>query len=113
VPQYLNEFYIVKFSYYSHELVYTFIHNRHKPDFSELFLHHFVTNVLVFFSYTTNSTKVGGAVLMLHGISDIWTANMKMMIDFSSEAMIVVWYFTMLISFVYTRIFVFPFIVLK
>jgi hypothetical protein len=113
IPEYLSEFYVIKLGYYSHEMFYTLLYNRHKPDFSELILHHFVTNWLVFFSYTTNFLKIGAIVMLLHGISDIWVANMKMMYEFSSERMTKVWYYIMLVSFVYTRVIVFPFIVIK
>jgi hypothetical protein len=113
IPDYLREFYVIKLGYYSHEMLYTLLYNRHKPDFSEQILHHFVTNVLVFFSYTTNLLKTGALVMLLHGISDTWVANMKMMYEFSSERMTKVWYSIMLSSFVYTRIIIFPFVVIK
>jgi hypothetical protein len=112
IPDYLREFYVMKLGYFSHEMLYTLIYNTHKPEFSEIILHHFVTNVLVFFSYSTNFLKSGALVMLLHGISDIFVSNMKMMYEFSSERMTRVWYFLMLFSFVYTRVIVFPFVVM-
>jgi hypothetical protein len=112
VPDYLNEFYLFKLGYYSHELIFHTIFHRHRPDFTEMVLHHFVTVVLVFFSYTTNQTKIGAIVLLCHGFSDIWTANMKIMYEFSGKVVQLLCYSMMLGSFVYTRIYVFPFVII-
>ena len=113
IPDYLPEFYVIKLSYYSHEMLYVLTYYRNKPDFSELVLHHFVTIILVFFSYSTNCLRIGAVVLILHGISDVWVANLKVMIEISPRKYLIVAYFIMLSSFVYTRVIVFPFIVIR
>lgn len=113
LPDYLLEFYVIKLSYYSIELIYTLTYNNDKPDFGEMMLHHFVTIILVFFSYSSNFIKLGSLILLLHGISDIWVANMKVVYEISSQKSLVVAYFLMLLSFAYTRVYVLPFIVMK
>jgi len=54
VPDYLNEFYLFKLGFFTHELIFATIYHRHRPDFTEMVLHHVVTIVLTFFSYSTN-----------------------------------------------------------
>ena len=81
-PAYLAEWYLVKLGYYTHELFFHFVYHRKRHDFSELFLHHFITVTCVYLSYSTNFIKVGAAVLLPHDFSDIFIANMKIVYEF-------------------------------
>lgn len=63
-------------------MLYLVINNRKRHDFSELFLHHFVTNSCTYLSYSTNFIKTGAAVLLPHDITDLFVANMKITYEF-------------------------------
>jgi len=54
LPKYLMEYYLFKLGYYTYEMLTHAIFHRHRLDFTEMILHHFVTVTLVIFSYTTN-----------------------------------------------------------
>jgi len=51
--------------------------------------------------------------MLAHGISDIWTANMKVLYEFSGSLVQFTCYVMMLGTFVYTRLYVFPFVIIK
>lgn len=54
LPKYQYDIYCAILAYYTQELLTYIIFNRHRYDFAEMSLHHFLTVVLVGFSYTTN-----------------------------------------------------------
>jgi len=112
IPEFLHEWYIIKIGYYSHEMLYHLIYHRKRYDFSELMTHHFITNVLVYFSFSTGAIKLGAAVMLLHDFSDIGVAVMKIVYEFVGFYGQLAAYVFMFTSFVYTRIIVFPFVVL-
>lgn len=70
----LNEFYLIKIGYYTEEMFIHFIFGWKRYDFSEMALHHFLTNVLTITSYSTNNLKIGTSVMFVHDVSDIAVA---------------------------------------
>lgn len=46
-------------------------------DFIEMLLHHFVTCVLIYFSYIANLGAIGAMIVFLHYIADIFVAGAK------------------------------------
>ena len=82
LPPYLTEWYLIKLGYYSHEFLFHLIYHRKRHDFTEIMLHHFLTNVLTWFSYSTGALKIGSIVMITHDFSDIWVAYMKIVFEF-------------------------------
>jgi len=113
LPLFLNEYYTIMLGYYTSEFVYTLAFNRHRNDFVEMLLHHFVTCTLVAFSHLTNQKTIGALILIIHGSSDIWCNFMKIAFDLCRPAWAYIWYFVMLITFTYTRCLIYPFVALK
>jgi hypothetical protein len=89
------------------------MYNRHRLDFSELFLHHFITNTCTILSYVTNFSKTGAAVLLPHDFSDIFIGILKMSYEFLPFWGQFVSFIGLFSSFVYGRLYVFPFVVIK
>lgn len=112
-PDYLTEWYLVKIGYYSFEFFFHCYYHRKRQDFSELFLHHFITNTCTFLSYITNFMKTGAAVLLPHDFSDIFIGILKMSYEFLPLWGQLVAFVMLFTSFVYTRLYVFPFVVIK
>lgn len=113
LPRYLPEWYLVKLGYYSHEMLFHLAYHRQRHDFTEIMLHHFLTNVLVWFSYSTSALKIGSIVMLTHDFSDIWVANMKIVFEFQGKLGQLCAYLLMFCSFVYTRLVVFPFVIIR
>lgn len=111
-PPYLAEYYIAKVSYYTHETVFHFLYHRKRHDFTELMLHHILTTLCTLFSYNTNFLKPGAFVLLNADFSDIWIALMKTLYEFLPFWAQLTSYLFMFISFVYSRLYVIPFVFL-
>lgn len=62
-------YYLVELGCYLHQLLWTEVTRK---DSLEMITHHFVTIFLIIFSYTSNFTRVGSTVLILHDTADIF-----------------------------------------
>jgi len=51
--------------------------------------------------------------MLCHAISDIWVANMKVMYEFTGKLAQGLCFFMMLGTYAYTRLYVFPFVVIR
>lgn len=112
-PSGLQEWYLVKIGYYTFEMFFHCTYHRKRQDFSELFLHHFITNTCSILSYSTNMMKTGAAVLLPHDFSDIFIGILKVAYEFLPFWGQMVSFFLLFTSFIYTRLYVFPFVVIK
>lgn len=70
----LEFYYHVELASYIHQLMWTEVT---RSDAIEMILHHVSTIILVLFSYLTNYTRVGAAILFLHDIADIFLEAAK------------------------------------
>jgi hypothetical protein len=84
-----------------------------RGDFPEMLVHHLVTNALVFGSSRFRLTRMGIMVFMIHDISDV-------PVDLSKLANFVKWkiatvtcFFTMTVTWLYTRLYLLPFTIFK
>ena len=75
--------YVMKLAYQIYETLDTLICDRNKRDFSEMFLHHIVTLMLVLFSYSTNFLPIGAVIMLIHDASDILLGVFRLIIESS------------------------------
>jgi ceramide synthetase len=75
----------------------------------EYLLHHFLAVSLLYFSTMYNCEMIGVVVLILHDISDIFLSVGRVYGDCGKKKLLVYfWYSSILISWIYTRVYVFP-----
>lgn len=70
-------YYFLSFGHYIHLFVTQFFEPRRK-DWWEMFIHHIVTMMLLFFSYVVNFVRIGTVVLLCHDGSDIFLELAKL-----------------------------------
>lgn len=95
-------------AYHCYELSHTILADRHRVDFPEYVLHHFLTFTLVFFSYLLNYLPIGAAVMVLHDVTDLTASFFKLMIDVTPFALQMTSFVLMLVSWAYFRLYFFP-----
>lgn len=108
LPRHLDNFYIFKLTYHFYELLYTLLVDRHRSDFPEYVLHHFLTFTLILFSYSVNYLPVGAAVMILHDVTDLGATIFKMVVDVTPFFLQIIAYALMVVSWLYFRIWFFP-----
>jgi len=108
VPLRLDDFYVFKLSYHCYELLHTLILDRKRTDFLEYALHHFLTFSLILFSYVLNYLPVGASVMILHDMTDLGASIFKLTIDVTPFFIQMCGYSTMLVSWIYFRLWFFP-----
>jgi len=108
----MDNFYVFKLSYHLYELGYTIMFDRNRHDFPEYVLHHFLTFTLIYFSYVVNYLPVGAAVMILHDVTDFTVSIFKMLVDITPAYCEVSAYILMVTSWVYFRLWYFPFFVI-
>jgi hypothetical protein len=92
----------------------TIIKRKAERKFHEYLLHHFIAVSLILFSLMSNQIVAGAMILIVHDMSDIIMAGARGYIEtvyetkFSSGLL----YFSLLVVWVFCRIFVFPFCLL-
>jgi hypothetical protein len=108
IPKNLDSFYIFKMSYHSYELIYTIIFDMKRTDFPEYMLHHFLTFILILFSYTLNYLPVGATVMILHDVTDLTTTIFKLFVDVTPMFLQILSYILMTTTWVYFRLWFLP-----
>ena len=76
-----------------------------------MFLHHIVTLFLYGFSYLTNLTLAGAVIMFLHDWADIFTQFVRCFSETTFLPLALISTLGMTLSWFYTRIYVFPFII--
>lgn len=105
LPKHLDDFFIIKFSYYSYELITASLFNRKRKDFSELILHHIVTLSLVICALLTNQMAPGAVVMMILDFTDIFINVMKILLEVGTFVQQLFWSFVMKTVWIYMRIY--------
>jgi hypothetical protein len=108
IPAYLDGFYVFKLTYHLYELGYTILKQRSRSDFPEYVLHHLMTWSLIFFSYSLNMLPIGAAVMILHDLTDFAVTMFKITVDITPFFVQVSFYISMIVSWVYLRLWYFP-----
>lgn len=104
--------YMVMMGYYLSELIVTF-KETNRPDFLEMLLHHFVTVSLVGLSFVCDFMRLGSLVILTHGVTDVSIYASKLFVDTPYTSLIMATYGSLVVSFFYFRLYVFPFCILK
>ncbi|CEO99537.1 hypothetical protein PBRA_007270 [Plasmodiophora brassicae] len=97
-------YYITELSLYLHLLIAQFFDTRRK-DFVEMFIHHIVTIPLIVASYCVNFERIGGTIMIVHDLSDVFLeaaklanyANARMLCDSLFVAFAIVFFCTRLV----------------
>ncbi len=108
MPNYLDDIYVVKLSYHLYELIYTLIFQKGRRDFAEINLHHFLTLILILYSYSTKFMPAGATIMFIHDITDSTVSIFKLCVDITAKWVQTAAYVLMLTSWVYFRLYIFP-----
>lgn len=112
VPPHLDDFYIICFAYHLFETLFTIGFQYNRYDFSEYLLHHFVTIVLIGYSYILKKLALGCVTMMVMDVSDIFVSLFKITVDIH-ERLVFVTYVLMVVGWIYFRLFFYPIYVIK
>jgi len=112
VTEPVKRYYLLELSYHAHSLVFH-LFSAHRNDFVEMTLHHICAVVLVTFSYFANWVRVGALVLFLHDLADVTAYAVKAVVDTRFTALTLSAYGALLAVWGYTRLYVFPFFVIR
>ena len=108
----MKRFYLIGLAYHLESWLHLVL-NKPKNDFAEMFLHHLATAILIMGSYMTNSFCGGAVVMFVLDHADVWIGLIRVVIDAAGATVIALVAFGFGSMFVYTRIIVFPFEVIK
>ena len=84
-----------------------------RGDFREMFVHHLVTNTLIFLSSHYRFTRVGSMVFMLHDLSDVLGDMSKLAHFMKLEVTTIICFVIMVLLWLITRLVIFPFVICK
>ncbi|CAH0489250.1 unnamed protein product [Peronospora farinosa] len=105
----LKYYYFVQLGYHFHSLLFMVFFSPIRNDFIEMLLHHLVTIILIGGSYLANYCVMGALITFTHDIGDVTGYAIKSVVDTGNTPLIVVMYFVLLLSWGYTRLYVYPF----
>ncbi|KAG3090446.1 hypothetical protein PI124_g10256 [Phytophthora idaei] len=105
----LKYYYFVQLGYHFHSLLYMLFFSPIRNDFIEMLLHHLVTIILIGGSYLANYCAMGALVTFTHDIGDVTGYAIKSVVDTGNTPLIVAMYVVLLVSWGYTRLYVYPF----
>jgi len=107
----LTTYYMWQLAYHAHSLVFQ-VFLKHRNDFLEMVLHHMCAIFLIIFSYLMNFIRIGTLVFYVHDLADIFSFLIKVTVDTTYTNLIISIYFSLLVSWGYLRIFVYPFYII-
>ncbi|RLN61497.1 hypothetical protein BBJ29_009398 [Phytophthora kernoviae] len=79
-----------------------------RNDFIEMLLHHVATIILIGGSYLANYSAFGALVVFTHDLGDVTGYGIKSIVDTGHTPLVAVMYLVLLVSWAYTRLYVFP-----
>ncbi|XP_076801395.1 ceramide synthase 1-like [Clavelina lepadiformis] len=85
VPTKIYIAYLVQFSFYAHSVYGTLFMDVWRKDSKVMLAHHFVTLLLIGFSYAFRYTNVGILILFLHDITDILLEGTKLAVYYKTK----------------------------
>ncbi|KAI9920038.1 hypothetical protein PsorP6_015364 [Peronosclerospora sorghi] len=105
----LKYYFMVQLGYHLHSLLFMLFFSPIRNDFVEMLLHHLVTLILIGGSYLANYTTFGALVVFAHDLGDIVGYAIKAIVDTGCRPLLVLVYGALLVSWAYTRLYVFPY----
>lgn len=105
---YFKEYFMIQLGYHFSSLV-VLIFSEIRNDFMEMLLHHSITVFLLSLAYLMNYLPVSLMILYTHDISDAFVCLVRVFVDTKHKYITFVCYVLLMISWVYTRLYVFPF----
>ncbi|KAG6623474.1 LAG1 longevity assurance [Phytophthora cinnamomi] len=107
----LKYYYFVQLGYHFHSLLFMLLFSPIRNDFIEMLLHHLVTIILIGGSYLANYCAMGALVTFTHDIGDVTGCKKTpiSVVDTGNTPLIVAMYVVLLVSWGYTRLYVYPF----
>ncbi|RLN70962.1 hypothetical protein BBJ28_00020114 [Nothophytophthora sp. Chile5] len=105
----LKYYFMVQLGYHVHSLLFMVFFSPIRNDFIEMLLHHVATIILIGGSYLANYSAFGALVVFTHDIGDVTGYGIKSIVDSGHTALVVVMYVVLLVSWAYSRLYVFPF----
>lgn len=105
--------YLVACGYFVSELILLVIHERQKPDFREMLLHHVVTCCLALSSLLAGMVRIGTLVLLIHGVTDILIYFSKMTVDSRHTMVVFAAYVALVVSFAWFRLYCYAMVVMR
>ncbi|KAL4166112.1 hypothetical protein KRP22_013377 [Phytophthora ramorum] len=104
----LKYYFMVQLGYHLHSLLFMLFFSPIRNDFIEMLLHHVATIILIGGSYLANYTAFGALVVFTHDIGDVTGYGIKSIVDTGNTPLVAFMYVVLLVSWAYTRLFVFP-----
>uniref|UniRef100_K3X972 TLC domain-containing protein n=1 Tax=Globisporangium ultimum (strain ATCC 200006 / CBS 805.95 / DAOM BR144) TaxID=431595 RepID=K3X972_GLOUD len=104
----LKTYFLVQLGYHFHSLVYMVALSPIRNDFIEMLVHHVTTIILIGCAFIANYTPSGATVAFVHDIGDVTGYAIKTIVDTGSTPLTIVMYVVLLVSWAYTRLYVFP-----
>ncbi|KAK3108214.1 hypothetical protein FSP39_003331 [Pinctada imbricata] len=101
-------YYLLEMAFYW-SLTFTVLIDHKRKDFTEMVVHHFVTLMLMFFSYGLNFIRVGTLVLVVHDASDFWMAAAKMAKYSKHQSTCEGCFVMFVITWIISRLIIYPF----
>jgi len=108
-------YYQVHFGYHFMSLIFHFV-GPIRSDFFEMLLHHLITIALIFLSYMMNYLRIGSLVMFIHDIADLVGYFSRSLVEIkhvNKSKILYLFYALFLVSWFYTRLYVFPLCVLS
>jgi len=109
----LAAFYLFQFGFYWHSLYTHLTIEVKRSDFWPLLFHHIVTILLIYVSYNLGFYRIGLLVLVVHDTNDVFLEIGKIYVYRKNDLMAKATFAIMLISWINTRLSIFPFMIIK
>jgi TLC domain len=105
---YIKEYLMMQLGYHMFSLL-QHIYKEPRNDFIEMLLHHIMTVLLISLAYYMNYLTMSILVLYTHDCSEIFGYLVRLFVDTPYTKLTLCWYLCLLVSWLYTRLLVFPF----
>jgi len=108
----MKEYLMVQLGYHLSAFILLFTKQIRK-DFLEMFLHHFITLFLLGLAYLMNYWPISLMILFVNDVSDAFVSYTRVFVDTIYSKIALVFYVFLMFSWVYMRLIVFPFELLR